>query len=38
MDGEHRPWLAPDLGADEVWPIGVSQTYLPVILRQSSGE
>jgi hypothetical protein len=39
MDGEHRPWLAPDLGADEVWPFTLSvQVYLPLILRQSSGE
>jgi hypothetical protein len=39
MDGEHRPWLAPDLGADEIWPFSPSfQAYLPLILRQSSGE
>lgn len=39
MDGERRPWLAPDLGADEIWPPGASvRAYLPLILRQSSGE
>jgi hypothetical protein len=39
MDGERRPWLAPDLGADEVWPPGAAvRAYLPLILRQSSGE
>jgi hypothetical protein len=39
MDGERRPWLAPDLGADEIWPFSLSfQAYLPLILRQSSDE
>jgi hypothetical protein len=39
MDGEHRPWLAPDLGADEVWPFSLSfQFYLPLILHQSSAD
>jgi hypothetical protein len=34
MDGERRPWLEPDLGADEYWPISVSiRAYLPLILR-----
>jgi hypothetical protein len=35
MDGQPRPWLAPDLGADEYWPVSVSiRAYLPLILRQ----
>ena len=39
MDGERRPWLAPDLGADEYWPPGVSiRAYLPLVLRNSSQE
>jgi hypothetical protein len=39
MDSERRPWLAPDLGADEYWPPGVSiRAYLPLVLRQSSQE
>ena len=39
MDGERRPWLAPDLGADEYWPPGAAvRAYLPLILRQSSQE
>lgn len=37
MDGQRRPWLAPDLGADEIWPDNVFiRAYLPLILRQSS--
>jgi hypothetical protein len=37
MDGQLRPWLAPDLGADEIWPANVFiRAYLPLILRQSS--
>ena len=39
MDGEGRPWLVPDLGADEYWPPGAAvRAYLPLILRQSSLE
>lgn len=35
MDGQRRPWLEPDLGADEVWPPGAAvRAYLPLILRQ----
>ncbi len=35
MDGQGRSWLAPDLGADEVWPPGVAvRAYLPLILRE----
>ena len=39
MDGQWRPWLAPDLGADEYWPPGMSiRAYLPLVLRHSSKE
>ena len=39
MDGERRPWLAPDLGADEYWPPGVFiRAYLPLVLRHSTQE
>jgi hypothetical protein len=39
MDGEHRPWLAPDLGADEYWPFSISiRAYLPLVLHQSTQE
>ena len=35
MDGERRPWLIPDLGADEYWPPDVGiRAYLPLVLRQ----
>jgi hypothetical protein len=35
MDAQPRPWLEPDLGADEYWPISISiRAYLPLILRQ----
>ena len=34
MDGERRPWAAPDLGADEYWPPSASiRAYLPLVLR-----
>jgi len=39
MDGQRRPWLAPDLGADEYWPPDVFiRAYLPLVLRQWSQE
>jgi hypothetical protein len=34
IDPQPRPYLAPDLGADEYWPPGVlKHVYLPLILR-----
>jgi hypothetical protein len=37
VDGEPRPYLVPDLGADEYWPPGALQRlYLPLVLRQSA--
>jgi len=34
LDHEPRPYLAPDLGADEYWPPGeLGFVYLPVVLR-----
>jgi hypothetical protein len=36
VDGEPRPYLAPDLGADEYWPPGtIQRIYLPLVLRQA---
>lgn len=36
MDSQLRPWLAPDLGADEIWPDNVFiRAYLPLVLRLS---
>jgi hypothetical protein len=34
IDHQPRPYLAPDLGADEYWPPGVlKHSYLPLIVR-----
>ncbi len=34
IDPEPRPYLAPDLGADEYWPAGtLRKVYLPLILK-----
>jgi parallel beta-helix repeat protein len=34
IDPQPRPYLAPDLGADEYWPPGVlKHVYLPLVLR-----
>jgi hypothetical protein len=36
IDGQPRPFEAPDLGADEYWPPGVLQyLYLPLVTKQS---
>lgn len=35
IDHQPRPYLLPDLGADEYWPPGVLRYfYLPLLLRE----